>query len=76
MHNPTPPSFLRSKTTQLRSSSSLSKVLSSLSRLDANSLLGQDVYEKRAGAVVLADGVHGLVLLVALHVLDVHVEEV
>jgi hypothetical protein len=46
--------------------------------VNAHTLLAQEVDEQGRGTVVLADasGVHGLVGLVALHVLDVHVEEV
>jgi hypothetical protein len=54
------------------------QILHRLSRLHTNTLLAQQINKQGRRTVVLAytSGVHGLVRLVALHVLDVHVEEV
>jgi len=73
VHKPT-------KHSQLRSSGNLGpgthQVLNWLCRLDTHSLLGQDINQKRARTIILPSWVDSLVILVALDVLDVHVEEV
>jgi len=54
---------------------SLNQILSWLSRLNTNTLLGQDI-DEQGRWTVLFGRIHGLVLLVALDVFDVHVKEV
>jgi hypothetical protein len=65
----------------LRSSSSnlsprAHQVLSWLRRLDTHSLFRQNIDQKWARTVILPSWVHSLVVLVALNILDIHVEEV
>jgi len=55
----------------------MSQVLSWLSRLDTHTLLGEDITKEGVWTVVFGDArVDGLALLVALDVLNIHVEEV
>jgi hypothetical protein len=44
--------------------------------MNTNTLLGQYVYEKGAGPVILSGGIDGLVVFVPLDVLDIHVKEI
>ena len=80
-NNPSIPSInVPLPNSHLRSSSNLSprthQILRRLRRMDTHSLLRKNIDKEWARSIIFPSRVHSLVILVALDVLNVHVEEV